>query len=385
MRKSRVLFLRTILCLVVAFVLGACSTSSLTPVPSPQPTITLASTPTSNLQLPTETPLVLATNTPVSAPPISLSNFQHLAVLYQWNIASDIVKITGSALSPLADKVALLIVRYPEQYSLELRESETGDLIWQQTLDAKADYSAVAFSPDGSLIAVGTGSSNVTIWNVADGSPSQTLRGASYAVRAVAFSPDGKLVAAAGSDSSVHVWQVSGGLAQASYFLRVNVGNLVFSPDSRYLAISSNIFAVYDLTSENKSPVIYYDASAPHPTAEIFFSTDSQSLIAEGELDDRATNAWIPRILIWKLSSNRSAFRKIPVPDVIQNMVVLQDGQSILGYDAGTGQLDAIDTSNKSVAGTVDLGSLLFMDYSANFSRFSVVTKTSVAIWGVSP
>ena len=373
---------------MTALILGACGVSPSAIVPALTPMVTAAPTTTNvnSLQTPTEnTPLVPATDTPVSPPPISLSNFQSLASLYQWNVASDIVKITGAALSPMADKVALLTVRYPEQYSLELRESQTGNLIWTQTLDAKADYSAVAFSPDGSLIAVGTGSSNVTIWNVSGGGLSQILRGPSYAVRAVAFSPDGNLIAAAGSDSMVHVWKVSGGVVQASYLLKDNVGNLVFSPDSRYLATSSDVFAVYDLASGNASPVIYYDAIAPHPTLEIQFSPDSKSLIVEGELNDRNNNTWIPRILIFNLSSNHNAFRKIPIPDVIQNMIVLQDGQSVLGYDASNGQLDAIDTSNKSIAGSVDLGPLLFMDYSADFSRFLVVTKNSVAIWGVLP
>jgi len=385
MIKFQLFSSRTILYAMTAIVLAACSVSSSTPVPSPQPTITPASTPVNTVQAQTQTPSVTATNTPVSAPPISLSNFQKLASLYQWNIASDIVKIIGVALSPLADKVALLTVRYPEKYSLELYESQTGNLIWKQTLDAKADYPAVAFSADGNLIAVGTGSSNVFIWNVSDGSLSQTLTGASYAVRALAFSPDGNLIAAAGSDSMVHVWQVSGGAARISYVLKQNVGRLVFSPDSRYLAVSSNIFAVYDLSSGKDSPVIYYDGIAPHPTAEILFSPDSRSLIAEGELDDVNHGTWIPRILIWNLSSNHSAFRKVPIPDVIQNMIVLSDGQSVLGYDPSKGQLDAIDFSSKSVAGTVDLGTILLMDYSADLSRFVTVTKTSVAIWGVSP
>jgi WD40 repeat protein len=374
-----------ILYAMIAFLMAACSASSSTLVPSPEATITPASTPTNSLPSPTEnTPLVPATNTPVSAPPISPSNFQNITSLYQWNVASDIVKITGAALSPLADKVALLTVRYPEQYSLELREAETGNLIWKQPLDAKADYSAMAFSADRSLIAIGTGSGNVTVWNISDGSLSQTLKGAAYAVRAVAFSPDGDLIAAAGSDSMVHVWQVSDGVPRTPYVLKKNVGKLVFSPDSKYLATSSDVFAVYDLTSANNAPVVYYDASAPHPTAEILFSPDSHYLIAEGELDDANHNTWIPRILIWNLSSNRNTFRKIPIPDVIQNMIVLPDGQSILGYDASKGQLDAIDISNKATAGTVDLGTLLFMDYSANLSRFVVVTQSSVAIWGVS-
>ena len=382
--KSK-LFSGIILYALIAFLLALCNVSASTLVPSPEATITPAFTPTNSLPSPTETPLATATNTPVSAPPISLSNFQSLASLYQWNIASDIVKITGTALSPLADKVALLAVRYPEQYSLELHESQTGNLIWKQILDAKADYPAVAFSADGSLIAVGTGSGNVTIWNVSDGSLSQTLTGMSYAVRAVAFSPNGNLIAAAGSDSTIQVWQVSDGTVRTSYAVKENVGKLVFSPDSRYLAIASDIFAVYDLTSGNNSPVIYYAGIAPHPTAEILFSSDSRSLITEGELNDANHNTWIPRILVWNLSSNRDATIKVPIPDAIQNMVVLPDGRSVLGYDASKGQLDAVDIPSKSLTGTVDLGTILFMNYSTDLSRFMIVTSNSVAIWGVSP
>ena len=65
-------------------------------------------------------------------------------------------------------------------------------------------------------------------------------------------------------------------------------------------------------------------------------------------------------------------------------MVVLPDGRSVLGYDASKGQLDAIDIPDKSVTGTVDLGTILFMDYSADLSRFMIATNTSVAIWGIS-
>ncbi len=370
---------------IAAFLLAGCSLASYSSVLSPAATVTPVSTP-SSLPSPTENiPLPTPTNTPVPVPPISLSNFSNLASLHRWNLASDIVKITGAALSPLGDKVALITVRYPQEYSLELHESQTGNLIWQQTLDAKTDYSAVAFSPDGSKVVDGTGSGNITIWNVSDGSLSQTLTGTSYAVRAVIFSPDGNLIAAAGSDSMVHIWRVADGAAQTSYASRHNIGNLVFSPDSRYLATSSDVFAVYDLTSGNDSPVIFYEAIAPHPTTEMAFSPDGQFLIVEGELNDFNHGIWIPRIVVWRLSTNHDSVRKVPIPNPIQNMVVLSDGQTVLGYDASTGKLDAIDTPNKSIVGAIDLGDLLFMDYSADLSRFITVTQTSVAVWGVVP
>jgi WD40 repeat protein len=361
-----------------AILLNGCSGLPSATAPSLPATIIPVLTQANTPQAPTGT----AQAAPV---PISPSNFQNLTSLYRWNLESDIAKITGAALSPTAAKVALLTVRYPEQYSLELRESKTGDLIWQRSLDSKAAYSAVAFSIDEGLIAVGLGSGNVVLWNVSDGSLSQTLTGPSYAVRAVAFSPDGKLVAAAGSDNGIHVWQLSNGVSRAPYRLENNASNLVFSPDSRYLATASDVFALFDLSSGSHLPVKFYDAGAPHATSEIAFSPDGHSLIAEGEQNDVNHQTWIPRVLIWNLSSNRPASTKIRLADIIQDMVALPDGRSILGYDASKGQLDLIDISSKAVAGTVDLGPILFMNYSADLSRFLIVMKTSVAIWGPSP
>jgi len=305
--------------------------------------------------------------------------------LYQWNLASDIVKLTGIAVSPLADKLAWIAVRYPQAYSLELHEAQTGVLLWQQTLDAKADYPAVAFSPDGSLVASGTGSGNITVWHVSDGSFSQTLKGASYAVRTIVFSPDGNLIAAAGSDSRIYVWRVADGTLQTSYASKYNIGSLLFSPNSRYLAASSDVFAVYDLASKRTSPAIYNEGIAPHPTSEMVFSPDGQFLIVEGELNDAGHDVWIPRIVVWRLSSNRDSVRKVLLPNPIQNMVVFSDGQTVLGYDPTTEQLEVVDTPGKSIVGTVKIGELLFMEYSADLSRFITVTKTSVAVWGVSP
>jgi molecular chaperone DnaK len=76
-----------------------------------------------------------------------------------------------------------------------------------------AAFNAVAFSPDGALIAAGSDDHSVRIWDTATGNPyGRPLAGpAGHAgkVLAVAFSPDGSLLASAGADKAVRLWDVA--------------------------------------------------------------------------------------------------------------------------------------------------------------------------------
>jgi WD40 repeat protein len=72
----------------------------------------------------------------------------------------------------------------------------------------EGDVQALAFSPDGRFVAAGHGGPDgfVRIWEVLTGKPLVTLRGHVGGVNAIAFAPDGKQVASAGSDSTVLLW-----------------------------------------------------------------------------------------------------------------------------------------------------------------------------------
>ena len=59
---------------------------------------------------------------------------------------------------------------------------------------------SVAFSPDGTRLASGSGDETVRLWDVETGEEIATLRGHEHFVYSVAFSPDGTRLASGGPD-----------------------------------------------------------------------------------------------------------------------------------------------------------------------------------------
>jgi RNA polymerase sigma factor (sigma-70 family) len=94
----------------------------------------------------------------------------------------------------------------------------------------------LAFSPDGKMLAT-TDNPYCYLWDVATGKELRRLKGHKDVVRGVAFSPDGKLAATAGSEGTVRLWDPATG----KELRRIDCGSgevcrLAYSPDGSLIA-----------------------------------------------------------------------------------------------------------------------------------------------------
>jgi WD40 repeat protein len=96
---------------------------------------------------------------------------------------------------------------------------------------------AVAFSPDGKLVATGSEGGTARVFEVATGR--EVSRLPQGTVDAVVFSPDGKLVATGSEDGTARVFEAATGREISGLAHQGTVQKVAFSPDSKLVATGS--------------------------------------------------------------------------------------------------------------------------------------------------
>lgn len=146
--------------------------------------------------------------------------------------------------------------------------------------------SAIAISPDGSLLAAGSWDTNLRVWSTSNGELVKLIDDLPVAMFGVVFSPDGKNLAAAGVDRTVYIWDIrTWKLARKLTGQEEMISAIAFSADSSTLATGG----FNDITSKHPVSILVWDFAsgkvrktmpAPHRVGSVALSPDGKLVAA---------------------------------------------------------------------------------------------------------
>ena len=187
---------------------------------------------------------------------------------------------------------------------------------------------AVAFSPDGRLVAAGdtNGDDTMRVWDVASRTPTPVV--AFVPVNAITFSPHGRLLAVAAMDKGVQVRDPRSGRLVAHLRTAEFARSVAFSPDGRLLFVGLLNGAGQFYATRDWRPVGGRIRGQGQRLLSALFTPDGRTL---------ATSSADGTVMLWDVATRKPIGPPVTVErDSYVTAAMSRDGAHLFALSAGT-------------------------------------------------
>ncbi|MBN9692761.1 MAG: protein kinase [Verrucomicrobia bacterium] len=246
---------------------------------------------------------------------------------------------------------------------------------WQTVHLTNGPISALAYSPDGELLAIGDASGTLTLWDPAKGRARWARKGHQAKIRDISFSSDGTRLVTGSDDTFIRLWERDSGTQVAELGAGDGVvASVGFSRDQRTVVFGTpSRLGVWDPTL---GQVVAECTPPPEPISFVSLHPDLQQFLVGGTYGDFS---------LWDFPATKERFR-IPINDPdrvnyrwITDATLTPDGRTVI-YGHTDGWLQTADAVTGRPVRSLRFASIESLDVSPEGTVLVIVANEVVKV-----